>query len=248
MTSYDATGSGATPRVRDLVAAASADTELDGVAAELQRVCRAAADALPVDGAVVHLMSGDEDVGVAASSTTRWRPIADLVFTTGEGPCLDAARWHRPVLVPDVQVAALRWPGYAGAVQEHEVSAVFAFPMQAGAVGVGVLDLYAAAPGTLGGDDLALALAFARIATEMLLDGQVRNRRPKTVADLEVPLNRAEIHQAQGMVMVALGITLAEALIRMRARAFADDIPLADLARAVISGAVKPQSWGVGHE
>lgn len=241
------TSDAAARRAQALAEAASADPELRGIAVELQRVCRAAVEALPVDGAVVHLMSEDEDVGVAASSAARWRPIAELVFTIGEGPCLDTARWHRPVLVPDVQVAAPRWPGYASAVQEHGVSAVFAFPMQAGAVGVGVLDLYAVAPGTLGGDDLALALAFARIATEMLLDGQVRNR-PKTVDDLEVPLNRAEIYQAQGMVMVALGITLAEALIRMRARAFADDLPLADLARAVISGAVQPQSWGVGHE
>lgn len=247
MTSYDASVPDATRRAKALVAAAAADPGLHGVAVELQRVCRAAAAALPVDGAVIHLMSGGADAGVAASSAARWQPVGELVFTVGEGPCLDAARRYRPVLVPDLPIAAPRWPGYAGAVQGYGVAAIFAFPMQVGAVGFGVLDLYAAAPGMLGHHDLTLALAFARIATDMLLDGEVPGRGPDVVADLDGPLNRSEIYQAQGMVMVALGITLAEALVRMRARAFADDVPLVDLARAVISGAVLPQSW-VGHD
>jgi AmiR/NasT family two-component response regulator len=82
----------------------------------------------------------------------------------------------------------------------------------------------------------------------MLLDGPSANRGPEVADDLDIPLNRSEIHQAQGMVMVALGITLADAMIRMRARAFTDDVPLVELARGVISGVVHPKDWGVGHD
>jgi hypothetical protein len=248
MASYDATGSDVARRAHDLVTAASADPGLQGAALALQRVCRAAVDALPVDGAVIHLMSGDTDAGVAASSADRWHRIGELVFTIGEGPCLDAARWRRPVLVSEVRAAAARWPGYASAVQGHEVAAVFAFPMQVGAVGFGVLEVYAARPGMLDSDDLALALALARIATEILLDGQAPNRSPEVVDDLVIPMNRTEIHQAQGLVMVALGITLAEAMVLMRARAFADDMALVELARSVISGAIHPKNWGAGND
>jgi hypothetical protein len=64
------------------------------------------------------------------------------------------------------------------------------------------------------------------------------------LADLDVSLNRAEVHQAQGMVMVVLGVSLAEALLLMRARAFALGRPLADLAGDVLSGVVDPKKWG----
>lgn len=248
MTSYDATGPDATRRAQTLVAAASADADLRGVAVELQRVGRAAVEALPVDGAVIHLMSDGKDAGVAASSTARWRRIGELSFTIGEGPCLDAARSRRPVLVPELGRAAMRWPGYTSVVQGHGVAAVFALPMQVGAVSFGVLELFAETPMVLELDDLTLALAFARVATEVLLGGRSANRGPELADDLDIPLNRSEIHQAQGMVMVALGITLAEAMIRMRARAFTADLPLVELARGVISGVVRPKDWGVGHD
>lgn len=248
MTSYDATGPDATRRAQTLVAAASADADLRGVAVELQRVGRAAVEALPVDGAVIHLMSDGKDAGVAASSTARWRRIGELSFTIGEGPCLDAARSRRPVLVPELGRAAMRWPGYTSVVQGHGVAAVFALPMQVGAVSFGVLELFAETPMVLELDDLTLALAFARVATEVLLGGRSANRGPQLADDLDIPLNRSEIHQAQGMVMVALSITLAEAMIRMRARAFTADVPLVELARGVISGVVRPKDWGVGHD
>ena len=47
---------------------------------------------------------------------------------------------------------------------------------------------------------------------------------------------RAEVHQAQGMVMVDLGVDLTDALIRMRAHAFARGIPLVELAREILAG------------
>ncbi len=56
------------------------------------------------------------------------------------------------------------------------------------------------------------------------------------MADLDGSLNRTEVHQAQGMVMVFLGLSLAEALVLMRARAFATGRSLTELARDVVFG------------
>jgi hypothetical protein len=44
------------------------------------------------------------------------------------------------------------------------------------------------------------------------------------------------------MVMVDLGVDLADALVRMRAFSFAEGIPLIDLARAIIAGFVLPET------
>ena len=45
------------------------------------------------------------------------------------------------------------------------------------------------------------------------------------------------------MVMVALEVTLAEALLRMRAHAFAIDVPLLVLAQEVLARRSNPREW-----
>ena len=50
--------------------------------------------------------------------------------------------------------------------------------------------------------------------------------------------DRAEVHQATGVVSVQAAVGLAEALVLLRARAFADERPLGELARDVLDGSV----------
>jgi AmiR/NasT family two-component response regulator len=50
--------------------------------------------------------------------------------------------------------------------------------------------------------------------------------------------DRAEVHQATGVVSVQAAVGLAEALVLLRARAYADERPLGDLARDVLTGTV----------
>jgi hypothetical protein len=46
---------------------------------------------------------------------------------------------------------------------------------------------------------------------------------------------RLVVHQASGMVSVQLDISIAEALVRLRAYAFANGRPLTDVARDVVN-------------
>ncbi len=109
----------------------------------------------------------------------------------------------------------------------------------------GVLDLYAWKATRLAEDQVALALAFARVATEILLDAADRTAGSDGWGEGKehgrLLDHRPEIHQAQGMVMVALGLTLADAMIRMRAHAFSSGRPLIDVARDIISGRPTPR-------
>ena len=63
------------------------------------------------------------------------------------------------------------------------------------------------------------------------------------VTNLDIHQDVAEVHQAQGIVMVVLGVGVDEALLVMRARASALGRPVADLARDVVSGVVDPGTW-----
>ena len=98
--------------------------------------------------------------------------LEELQFTLGEGACMDAARTGRPVLVPDMAdvTESARWPVYAAAVVEQaEVGAVFALPLQWATINLGVLDLYRKAPGSLPRPQLRDAMGAADIAALMLL-------------------------------------------------------------------------------
>jgi hypothetical protein len=157
-----------------------------------------------------------------------------------------------------------RWPMFAAAVTEHtDARALFALPLQLGMINLGVLDLYRDMPGPLPGHELRDALAAADAATLMLLavpawtdDDHADGRhgtdgRPTTRAqhangkggeaareDGQWPdgfsNDRAEVHQATGMILVQLSVSAQVAFVRLRAHAFATRRPLADVARDVV--------------
>jgi GAF domain-containing protein len=158
-----------------------------------------------------------------------------MQYLLGEGPCIDAVATRRPVLVPDFDAATMvRWPGYTPAVQDCGARAVFAFPLQVGAAHLGALDVFRTEPGGLSAGELGHALAFAEVAVTMLLDGQDDAPAGAGGGPAEEVEHRAELFQAQGMVMVQLGVSLAEALTRIRAFAFADNRSLHDVAMDIV--------------
>jgi hypothetical protein len=116
------------------------------------------------------------------------------------------------------------------------VRGVFAFPLQSGSVCLGALDVYQDQPGPLTGEALTLALLFADLALEILLDAQARtgaDNLPEAVDDMVAP--RMEVYQAQGMLVVDLGVSLDEAMSRLRAHAYTENRSLGDVAREVVA-------------
>lgn len=208
-----------------------------GTVPSLQRLCRAAARALPATGVAVSLVTEEATPGMAAASDETSAIIDELQFTVGEGPCLDAFATRRPVLTANLADGGMtRWPGYAPAAHDQGVRAVFAFPLQIGAACLGVMDVYRDTPGALSREALAQALTFAEVAVSTLLDGQERAADGEPAMGLDEAMEfRSDLHQAQGMVMVQLGVSLAEAMVRLRAQAYAHNRRLAAVARDVIT-------------
>ena len=209
----------------------------DGVVRALLRLCNAAVGALSASGAGVSLVAEDGGRGVAAASDPASERIEELQFVLGEGPCIDAFASRRPVLVPDLTDRTTnRWPAYISAAHDEGVRAVFAFPLQVGAARLGVLDVFRARAGPLSGDELRQAFAFTDLAVRTLLDAQ-DDAVPGSAADGfdEAIEHSAELFQAQGMVMVQLGVSLAEALVRIRAHTYAENRRLNDVAHDIVA-------------
>lgn len=221
-----------------LIRAEPADQQLEGVARALERLCRALALRLGLLGVVVRLSASDTGTGVVVASPGVANALADLEVTAGEGPARTANAVRRPVLVTDLQgPAAADWPGFRHVASDAGLAAVFAFPLGVGAVGLGTLELFSSSARALPINHLALVRAFAELATEALVDGDLTAADGDLSASLARAFDyRAEIAQAQGMVMVDLGVTLAEAMARLRAHAFASGEPLLTLARRVVDG------------
>lgn len=226
-------------RIHVLAAMAMASPHRDesGLTGVLNRVCRILVAELDASGAAVNLMSIPPSTSsVIGTSDAVSALIDDLQFTVGEGPCHDALCTGRPVHSADL-AAETRWPGYCSAALDCGVGSVYAFPLQVGAVNLGVLDLYLARPRVLSEENLALALAFAEIATESLLHTDADANHSFLDPGLQSALgSRAHIYQAQGMVMIEQQISLTDALVRIRAFAFAHRRAISDVAREIVAG------------
>jgi hypothetical protein len=93
-------------------------------------------------------------------------------------------------------------------------------------------------------DALAQALTFAEVTVETLLDGQENAQRNQTEPALDRTLDRAlgsqyTVYQAQGMATIDLGVSLADAMARMQAHAYAHDRPVHDVARDIVAGLLR---------
>ncbi|MBB2947679.1 signal transduction protein with GAF and PtsI domain [Actinoplanes lutulentus] len=203
----------------------------------LQRVCRAAAEGVSASGAGICVMTADGTLGVSATSDEAIGRTEELQFVLGEGPCIDAFAARRPVLAANLADAAnYRWPMYAPAAHDNGVRAVFAFPLQVGAARLGVMDIFRDRVGPLTEAELRMAFTFADVTVEMLLDTQEEKlKRDGNGTGLLDVGHRAELFQAQGMVMMQLGVSIAEALLRMRAYAYSENRRLEDVARDVVN-------------
>ena len=228
----------ASSRVTEILAAVFADSGTGGTSAELL-VALCVRD-VAVTGVGLALMTDQGPAGTVAATDGGARRLEELQFAFGEGPCVDASTAGRPVLVPDLtERGPPRWAEFLPAVLAAGLRAVFAFPLQVGGIRLGVLDLYDDSPGVLSREQVAEAFSFADAATLLLLHLQAEDSAHRSPPlPLAVLDDRAEVHQATGVVSVRAGVSLGRALLLLRARAYAEGRSLGELARAVLDGVV----------
>lgn len=210
----------------------------EGPAPTPQALCRAATAALGLTAVVIRLIPSEVDPGVVIAGTAIGQELSALEGLYGEGPGRTAHLARRPVLVGDLgSEGARRWPGFANAALEAGVAAVFVVPLAVGAARLGTMEGFGAKAGPLSPAATEIALGFAQLATELLTSPTADGTRPGIDEEIGRALAyRAEIAQAQGMVTVDLDVDLVEALVLLRARAFAENKTLLELAREIKDG------------
>ncbi len=219
-----------TPSLLRLLGSLGADGEPD---APLDWLCNTCVSQLGVSGTSIALIIGGHDPGVIAASDERAAALVDLQFTLGEGPAIDAYESRQPVLEPDL-ARARRWPAFVPEATAAGVESIFALPMQVGHARFGALTLHRDQPGPLGG--LADALVIADTASEitLCLQAQVPPGSLHEVVE-QLVAQRNVVHQATGMILVQLEVSAAEALVALRAHAYAIGRPAGEVAADVVA-------------
>ncbi|NDI46419.1 GAF and ANTAR domain-containing protein [Goekera deserti] len=248
--------SAAASRVADILASLVAGGAVDSWPDQLVTACQRSTG---VSGVGLALLTREEAGGVLAATAGPARQLERLQFSVGEGPCIDAARSGAPVLCPDVAgQGSARWPAFGPGAVAAGVRAAFTFPLQVGAIGIGVLDLHRDTRGPLSDAHLAEALAYAEAAVTVVLHVQDRSgsavagpdvvpavggrtgEAPWPPAAADSPLTsvlsgRAVVHQATGMISVQLGVPLAEALARLRAHVYSRSQSMEEVSEDVVA-------------
>jgi hypothetical protein len=205
------------------------------------RLCDACVMLLGIDAAAISLVFDGTTSGTLGSSGARAREYDELQFILGEGPCLESVTRRAPVLVIDLDDPKdARWPVYGPAMLDLHVRGVYAMPIVVAGEYVGALDLFRIRPGVLDGDEFSGAIVAAELAGVPLLDilegdmhAAVGDPNSNAWAELHA-LSRAEVSQATGMLVAQLDVEPAEALVRLRAHAYASGRSATDVARDIL--------------
>lgn len=213
----------------------------DGTPVGTDRLCEVCAEITQMSGAGIMLMDGDLPQGSVCTTDVVSALIEELQFTLGEGPCVDAYEQRRPVVEPDLaDPVTPRWLAFTPPAVEAGARAIFGFPLDVGGARIGALNLYRDRPGPLSDDQYADALVMAGVAAQAVIAMQADAAPGALGAALEVGTNfQFVVHQASGMVAVQLGVTVTEALIRLRAHAFRHEQLVASVAGDVVGGRLR---------
>ncbi len=226
--------------------------EAGGTTPSFASLCRVATTLSGTDGAAIMLMAGDAPRGLLCATDDTSERLEELQFTLGEGPGLDAHAEGTPVMEPDLTAPpAHRWIAFTPAALATGVGAVFAFPMMVGSVRLGALNFYRTATGPMTDDQHADSQVVTGVAARTLLtlqaDAPIGALSPQIEAESNL---RLIVHQASGMVSVQLGVSVADALVRLRAYAVAQDMLIDEVATRIIDRRLRfdDETPGAGSE
>jgi len=205
---------------------------------------RAIEQVLPVDGAGLSTVASTLRVPLGASSDAVTQ--AEVLQTSlGEGPCLEAAKAHAPMVLDLVELTS-RWPAYAEELTgSTPFRAVASIPLYAPGRDVfAALDLYATGPQLSDRLDLAEveervaapAAALLSVCLEQVRDVQNHAATPEWYRSATG--RRHNVWVAVGMVMATRPGPSRDALSLLRAHAYTQGRSLDALAADVIDGRV----------
>ncbi|MFI6334778.1 ANTAR domain-containing response regulator [Streptomyces sp. NPDC050535] len=194
----------------------------------------------------IMLIEGGEPVSLAVSSRQREVALDLLAVQHLGGPCLDSYGTGRPVAPVSISVAhaTARWPDFTERALRHGIAATFAVPLRHRETPLGALNvLLPALPERTSPPEEHGSVRLAQVLADATAVGLRNHRmyaRYRTLAgQLQGALaSRVRIEQAKGMLAERWNTGADQAFHTMRQYARRRQLPVDQVATAVIDGSV----------
>jgi hypothetical protein len=204
-------------------------------------LCSVAAEITDLSGAAILLDSSEDLFTPLCAGNDVAQRLMDLEITLGEGPAIAASRSGAVVHESNLQSPEyFGWALYSPEALIIGARAVFAYPIHIGAARFASLSLYRDQPGGLSAAQTSDAYLMASVIGRAVLAMQAGAPGESLVG--EVGGNSAldfTVHQAAGMLSVQASISVKDALVALRAHAFATNATAAALATRVVERSIR---------
>jgi len=184
--------------LRALAGIIAGDSSQDAV---LRRTCDVTRTV--IDGAAsvsVTVLESDRPRTAAASDDLALQADA-AQYDNDSGPCLEAVRGVKTVLVADL-AGERRWPGYVAKATPLGVRGSLSVPLGVENRVVGALNIYATAPDVFDDEAVDLAVELAQYAGIVATTADQYNRATTLADQMQRAMeSRAVIEQAKGILM-----------------------------------------------
>lgn len=181
-----------------------------------------------------------------ATSDDRAHLLDQQQLVCNQGPIFDVEEADSPVYTPDVQGpdCVERWPLFYPTLVENHVGSLLCFPMRAGSSHIGAVTSYRDVVGAPSPEMYRDGLILSLLATEAILHLKAGTTNDAYIADFQYAIeNDAVTQQAAGMVSEHFNVSIADAMVLIRSRAFSGNYSLGGISRAIVSRELLLEDW-----
>ena len=202
-----------------------------------EKICDVAAEVLKCDIVSICLTIANTFNPVATTDTLGTY-LDEEQFVLGDGPSFSSRFSLSPIHVENFQSerSSDSYPAFSRVAIKHEVVSAHAFPLTIGSARIGALSLYWKHSVNLSADQYADCLILSTLATAELVRAQAGIDDAAIDEMFETQQLRKSVLQiAAGMTAEKLNCNVIEALVRIRALAFAQDLPVTQIAKSIVN-------------
>lgn len=210
----------------------------------LQTLVHRSTEVLDVEGIGVMLLDERNRLSVIATSDAAVGRIEEAQIGLDDGPCVDALRTGRVVVVPDLATDD-RYPRLGPLADGQGVRGVLSVPMRAHDTTIGAMNLYRSSVGRFDDGLVQLARLFADTASAHLVSAARTADATTQLAGIRRAMTtHGPVEQAKGAIMHSVGLTDRQAFDLLRQHARRTRASLSTVVRAFLVGELTLEDLG----
>ncbi|HEU5083355.1 MAG TPA: GAF and ANTAR domain-containing protein [Acidimicrobiales bacterium] len=211
----------------------------DSIEAVLKDLSDRCVELLPADGVGVLLLE-DSDLTVSTSNSEVGARVEELEVVVGDGPCVEAVRTGRRILVPDLEAVADHYPEFVPKALDAGARSIHALPLTGRGDLVGALDIINCEPTALTPTQLGTAQMLADVAVSYIYAVRLHERSSRLAEQLQSALDsRVVIEQAKGVLAERHGDDMQAAFERLRRHARGNNLTVRSVAQQTVDGTLR---------